>query len=125
MAALGVTYPIKAGSIRGCIHITSVANTDWNTLTSVDFKDSVGGASCAAGLRFVWIGVVNLSSSAVYFKYRAAAGAGDTTTDELIIPARASIDDDIGTLRDTVTQVAFKKGASDAEVFILAGFDIA
>lgn len=125
MAALGVTYPIKAGSIRGCIHLTSVANTNWNTISSADFKDSVSGASCAAGLRFVWIGVVNLSSSTAFFKYRAAAGAGDTTTNEMLLPARASIDDDLGTLRDTITQIAFKKGASDAEVFILAGFDIA
>jgi hypothetical protein len=45
MSGLNTTYPIKAGSVRGALH--GAADTDWHTLTSADFKDSVSGSAFA------------------------------------------------------------------------------
>ncbi len=124
MAALGVTYPIKAGSIRGCIHLTSVADTAWHTLTSADFKDSVSGASVTTGLKFAWLGVINLSDTSTSFvKYRAASGAGDTTANEIPVLPYSAHTDDLATLSLNVTSVAYKKGEAGAEFYIIAGFD--
>jgi len=124
MAALGVTYPIKAGSIRGCIHLSSVANTNWGTLTSADFKDSVSGLSVTAGLKFAWLGVINLSETTTSFvKYRAASGVGDTTSNEIPVLPYSAHTDDLATLSLNVTSVAYKKGEAAAEFYIIAGFD--
>ena len=46
MARLKVTEPIISGSIRGLIDLSGVSNTDWNDLTSADFIDEIGRASC-------------------------------------------------------------------------------
>ena len=46
MSALNVTYPIKAGSIRAVLNMSS-NGTDWTDLTSSSFYDSTTGAACA------------------------------------------------------------------------------
>ena len=61
MSGLNTTYPIKAGSVRGALH--GAADTDWHTLTSADFKDSVSGSACASSLRFATISLINTSTS--------------------------------------------------------------
>jgi hypothetical protein len=122
MSALNVTYPVKAGSIRACLHI-STETTDWQSLTSSDFKDSVSGSAVAAGLRFAFIGVINTGTSTAYLKLRAADAVDDPTTNELPISASSVYEDDVATLRDAVTSIAIKKGATTDDVVIIAGFD--
>lgn len=117
---LGTTNPIKAGSIRAFIDLTSVADTDWHSLTSADFKDSISGSSCDAGLKFEWIGVNNQGLSNMHIKYRAADSASDVTTNE--IQVSETYKDDVATLRDEVTTVAYKKSGASDVVFIIAGF---
>ena len=119
MSGLNTTYPIKAGSVRGALH--GAADTDWHTLTSADFKDSVSGSACASGLRFATISLINTSTSAVTFlKLRAAVGTGDATTNEIRVGQ--IYQDDLGSLRDEVSTIAYKKNDGADVVTILAGF---
>lgn len=120
MARLKIQDPIISGSIRGSLDLTSVANTDWNDLSSADFMDVTTGSSCAAGLAFEWIGVTNEGSDVMFLKYRARVGAGDATTNELTVGQIFS--DDIVTLRTTVTTICYKKNAAADTVRIIAGF---
>ena len=120
MARLKIQDPIISGSIRGSLDLTSVANTDWNDLSSADFMDVTTGSSCAAGLAFEWIGVTNEGSDVMYLKYRARVGAGDATTNELTVGQIFS--DDIVTLRTTVTTICYKKNDAADTVRIIAGF---
>lgn len=117
---LGTTNPIKAGSIRAFIDLTSVADTDWHSLTSADFKDSVSGSACPAGLKFEWLGVNNQGASNMHVKYRAADSASDVTTNE--IQVSETYKDDVATLRDPVSTIAYKKSGASDVVFIIAGF---
>ena len=112
--------PISAGSIRGIYNASSVANTDWNDLSSDDFKDSVTGSACASGLKFAFLAIVNKGSGLAYLKYRARTGAGDAVTNE--IPVDYSYSDDLATLSTEVSTIAFKKGASGDTVYFVAGF---
>ena len=120
MARLKIQDPIISGSIRGSLDLTSVANTDWNDLSSSDFMDVTTGSSCAAGLAFEWIGVTNEGSDVMFLKYRARVGAGDATTNELTVGQIFS--DDIVTLRTTVKTICYKKNAAADTVRIIAGF---
>ena len=120
MARLKIQDPIISGSIRGSLDLTSVANTDWNDLSSSDFMDVTTGSSCAAGLAFEWIGVTNEGSDVMHLKYRPRVGAGDTTTNELTVGQIFS--DDIVTLRTTVTTICYKKNDAADTVRIIAGF---
>jgi hypothetical protein len=45
------------------------------------------------------------------------------TTNEIAIAPSSVFTDDIGTLRDTITSIAYKKGASGDALYIVAGFD--
>lgn len=122
MSGLNTTYPIKAGSVRGALH--GAADTDWHDVTSADFKDSVSGSACASSLRFATISLINTSTTNVAFvKLRAATGTGDATTNEIAIAPSSVFTDDIGTLRDTITTIAYKKGEAGAALYIVAGFD--
>lgn len=120
MARLKIQDPIISGSIRGSLDLTSVANTDWNDLSSADFMDVTTGSSCAAGLAFEWVGVTNEGSDVMFLKYRARVGAGDATTNELTVGQIFS--DDIVTLRTTVTTICYKKNDAADTVRIIAGF---
>lgn len=112
--------PISAGSIRGVYNASSVANTDWNDLSSDDFKDSITGSACASGLKFAFLAAVNKGSDLAYIKFRARTGAGDAITNE--IPVDYSYSDDLATLQTEVETIAFKKGASGDTVYFIAGF---
>lgn len=121
---LGITNPIKAGSIRAAYDLSSSSDTDWHNLTSDMFKDSASGLSCAEGLRFAWVGVVNLSTDGVaHVKYRAFDTASDVTTNEIPVLPYSAHTDDLATLQAVITTVAVKKYASSDSVYIIAGFD--
>lgn len=112
--------PAKAGSIRGVITLSAVADTDWHDLTSADFVDSTTGSACASGLTFEWIGVMNLGADVMHIKYRARTTAGDSTTNEIAVGE--SWEDDLGTLRTATTTISYAKSGASDEVYIYAGF---
>lgn len=118
--SLNVTDPIKAGSIRAVYNATSISNTDWNDLSSSDFKDSITGAACSSGLKFSFLAVINKGSSLAYIKYRARTIAGDPVTNE--IPIDYYFSDDIGTLATSVETISFKKAATSDTFYLIAGF---
>ena len=123
MSGLNVTNPIKAGSFRAMCDL-SLATADWQDLSSADFKDSATGEALASGLRFAWIGVVNLSLDGVaYVKYRARVAADDTTDNELPILPYSLHSDDIGTLTAYVNTISVKKPADLDSLYVIAGFD--
>jgi hypothetical protein len=116
---LNVQNPIKAGAIRAFIDLSSVADSDWHDLSSADFKDSITGEACPAGLKFEWLGVTN-EGDAMHIKYRARAAASDVTTNEIRVGQ--IYQDDLGSLRDEVSTIAYKKNDGADVVTILAGF---
>ena len=115
-----VTDPTISGSIRAALDLTSVADTDWHDLTSADFIDSTTGLACAAGLKFEYLGIQSQSADLTFIKYRARVGAGDATTNEIAF-GQVWIDD-VGTLRDQVITIAYKKANAADSVYIIAGF---
>lgn len=116
---LNVQNPIKAGSIRAFIDLSSVADSDWHDLSSADFKDSITGEACPAGLKFEWLGVTN-EGDAMHIKYRARTLSSDATTNEIRVGQ--IYQDDLGSLRDEVSTIAYKKNDGADVVTILAGF---
>ena len=56
----------------------------------------------------------------MHIKYRAADSASDLTTNE--IQVSETYKDDVATLRDPVTSIAYKKSGASDVVFIIAGF---
>jgi hypothetical protein len=127
MSKLGVQNPITAGQIMGSYNASSVANTDWHTLTSDDFYDAVSGTQITDGLQFAYINVTSSSTSTLSFvKARAAAGAGDgkTNTDG-VIPVFGRFEVDLQALQagSSISSIAYAKGASGDSVVIIAGFN--
>ena len=127
MSKLGVQNPITAGQIMGSYNASSVANTDWHTLTSDDFYDAVSGAQITDGLQFAYLNVTSSSTSTLSFvKPRAAAGAGDgkTNTDG-VIPIFGRFEVDLQALQagSSISSIAYAKGASGDSVVIIAGFN--
>ncbi len=121
MSGLNTTDPIISGNIRGVYDAsTAINDTNWNDLSSANFQDSTTGSSCAAGLKFVWLGVSNEGSDSAFLKYRARTLATDPTTNEIAVGQFYS--DDIGTLLNTVTTIAIKKAAAGDKVRLVAGF---
>jgi len=118
--SLGVTDPIIAGNIRGSYNASSIANTDWNDLTSSDFLDPTTGLAIASGLRFSFISVVNKGSGLAYLKYRARVLAGDPTTNE--IPVDYLFSDDVGTLQAPISTIAYKKNTAGDTFYLAVGF---
>jgi hypothetical protein len=118
-----VTAPIRAGSVRGVIDLTSTANADWNDLTSADFKDSVSGSAIDAGWRFCNISIVNQGSASAFLKYRARTIAGDPTTDELRCYSGSMYSDDLDTLKTVIRTISVKKADAADAVVIVAGFE--
>jgi hypothetical protein len=126
MSGLNITYPIKAGAVRGVIHLgADVTNdTDWHDLTSADFVDSVTGEAVPSGWKFSRIDVINLSTTETSFiKLRARSSAGDAILDEIPVLPLAGYGDDVATIRTAVTTIAYKKGEAGAAFYIIAGFD--
>jgi hypothetical protein len=120
---LGITNPIKAGSIRAFANLSAL-DTDWHDLSSDDFYDTTTGSACASGLKFAWVGVVNLSlENVAYIKYRPRTLATDTTDNEMPVLPYATHADDVGTLSALVTTISVAKGGAGDTVYVIAGFE--
>ena len=116
---LKVQDPIISGSIRAVLDLSSVADTDWHDLSSSDFIDSTTGSACASGLSFEWIGVENQGSAEMFIKYRPRTLASDPTTNEIAVGQIFS--DDLGTLRTSISTIAYKKNSASDVVRIIVG----
>jgi hypothetical protein len=114
-----VQNPIISGSIRAVLDLSSVADTDWHDLSSSDFIDSTTGSACASGLSFEWIGVENQGSAEMFIKYRPRTLASDPTTNEIAVGQIFS--DDLGTLRTSISTIAYKKNSASDVVRIIVG----
>lgn len=126
MGKFGVQNPISAGQYLATYNTTSVANTDWNSLSSNDFYDSVTGAQLDANLKFAFVGVVSSNTSSLsYIKLRAASGAGDSVANTGgVIPILSAFDVDSQALTDSnVTSIAYKKAASGDNLILYCGFN--
>ncbi len=126
MGKFGVQNPISAGQYLATYNATSVANTDWNSLSSNDFYDSVTGAQLDANLKFAFVGVVSSNTSSLsYIKLRAASGAGDSVANTGgVIPILSAFDVDSQALTDSnVTSIAYKKAASGDNLILYCGFN--
>jgi len=127
MSKLGVQNPITAGQLVGAYNASSVADTDWHTLTSDEFYDTITGNQITDGLKFAFVALISSSSSTLSFlKLREADGAGDgkTNTDGVIpVFGRFEIDSQALQAGASVTSIAYAKGASGDSVVIVAGFN--
>ena len=127
MARNNVTNPIFAGSQIAAYSASAVADTDWHSLSSDDFYNTVTGAQLASGLKFAFVGVVTSSTSTESFiKLRAAAGAGDGTANtDGVIPVLGTYQADVQAIVEaaTVTSIAYKKGGAANKFVIYAGFN--
>ena len=127
MSKLGVQNPITAGQLVGAYNASSVSDTDWHTLTSNEFYDTVTGNQITDGLKFAFVALISSSTSTLSFlKLRAAAGASDgKTNSDGVIPVfgRFEIDSQALQAGDLVTSIAYAQGASGDSVVIIAGFN--
>ena len=126
MSKLGVQNPITAGQVIGAYNASSVSNTDWHTLTSLDFYDAATGSQLTDGLQFAYVAIITDASDLSFIKLRAAAGAGDgkTNTDG-VIPVFGGFDIDIQAIQanTSVTSIAYAKAAAGDKAVIYAGFN--
>lgn len=122
-----VTNPIFAGAQIAAYNASAVADTDWHSLSSDDFYNTVTGTQLATGLKFAFVGVASSSSTTVSFlKLRAAAGAADGTGNtDGVIPVLGTYQTDSQALVEgsTVTSIAYKKAAGGDSFIIYAGFN--
>lgn len=122
-----VTNPIFAGSQIAAYSASAVADTNWHSLSSDDFYNTVDGAQLASGLKFAFVGVVTSATATESFlKLRAAAGAGDGTSNtDGVIPVLGTYQADVQAVvdGDTVTSIAYKKGGASDKFVIYAGFN--
>ena len=122
----GVQNPISAGQYLACYNATSVANTDWNNLTSTDFYDTSTGNQLAAGLKFAFVAVYSSNTSSIsYIKLRAAAGAGDSVDNSGgVVPIAKSFEVDVQALATAnTTSIAYKKASASDNFFLYCGFN--
>ena len=112
MSKLGVQNPITAGQLVGAYNASSVSDT---------------GNQITDGLQFAFVALISSSTSSLSFlKLRAAIAAGDgkTNTDGVIpVFGRFEIDSQALQAGDSVTSIAYAKGASSDSVVIIAGFN--
>jgi hypothetical protein len=126
MSKLGVQNPISAGQVVGSYDATSIANTDWHTLTSSDFYNPITGDQYANGLKFAFVNMTNSSANIAHLKLRAADGAGDgkTNTDGVIfVPGIYQVDSQALQDSDSITSIAYAKGGNSDKVVIEVGFN--
>lgn len=122
----GVQNPISAGQILACYNATSVANTDWNNLTSTDFYDASTGDQLAANLKFAFVAVYSSNTSSIsYIKLRAAAGAGDSVANSGgVVPVAKAFEVDVQALATAdTTSIAYKKASASDNFFLYCGFN--
>ena len=127
MSKLGVQNPITAGQFISAYSASAVNDTDWHTLTSNEFYDPITGTQFSDGLKFAFLGVVSSSTSAESFiKPRAAAGAGDGTSNtDGVIPVLGTYETDIQAISNgsAVTSIAYKKAGASDKFVIYVGFN--
>lgn len=127
MSKLGVQNPISAGQYMGGYSATAVSDTNWHTLTSSDFVDTVTGVAFADGLKFAFLEIRNGSTTLeAHYKLRAADAPtdGKTNTDG-VIPIQGGGSADIQGLANggSVTSIAYAKAAAGDTFTITAGFN--
>ena len=126
MSKLGVQNPISSGQYLAAYNATSVANTDWNNLSSSDFYDTSTGLQLDNNLEFAFVAVYSSNTSSVsYIKLRAAAGAGDSVSNTGgVIPVAKSFDVDVQALATSnTTSIAYKKASASDQFFLYCGFN--
>lgn len=126
MSKLGVQNPISAGQYLAAYNATSVANTDWNNLSSSDFYDTSTGLQLDSDLEFAFVAVYSSNTSSVsYIKLRSAAGAGDSVANTGgVIPVAKSFDVDVQALATSnTTSIAYKKASASDKFFLYCGFN--
>lgn len=124
---LGVQYPIHAGGYLATYNASSVADTDWHSLTSGDFYDTQTGTQLGNGLKFAFLEVVSASTDTLsYVKLRAADAVDDGVTNaDGVVPVFSSFRVDSQALIGgvSVTSIAYKKAAAGDSFVIYAGFN--
>jgi len=125
MSKLGVQNPITAGQVVATYDASSVADTDWHSLSSSDFYNSQTGTQLSAGLSFAYVALITNGSSLSFLKLREADGAGDgkANTDG-VIPVFGGFDIDAQALTEQVTAIAYAKSNSSDTAVIYAGFNL-
>jgi hypothetical protein len=126
MSKLGVQNPITAGQVIGAYDASSVADTDWHTLTSNEFYDAATGQQLTDGLVFAYVALMTNASEISHIKLRAADGAGDGkgNTDG-VIPVFGGFDIDTQAIQvgSSVASIAYAKSAAGDKTVIYAGFN--
>lgn len=124
MSKLGVQNPITAGQAVASYNASSVADTDWHTLTSNDFYDIATGAQFADGLQFAYVAIMTNASDLSFFKLREADSAtdGKTNTDGVIC-VFGGFDIDTQAIQNVITSVAYAKASASDKTVIYAGFN--
>lgn len=126
MSKLGVQNPISAGQTIGAYDASAVNDTNWHSLTSVDFYDAATGLQMAANLTFAYVALMTNASEISHIKLRAANALNDgkTNTDG-VIPVFGGFDIDTQAIKvgSTITSIAYVKAAADDKTVIYAGFN--
>jgi hypothetical protein len=127
MSRLNVSNPASAGQLMAAFNASAVADTDWHTLTSNEFYDTVTGTQITDGLQFAFVAVISSSTSTLsYVKLRAADGAADGKgNSDGVVPVfgRFEIDSQALQAGGSITSIAYAKGAAGDSVVIYAGFN--
>lgn len=120
---LKLQYPTKVGDFIGCLDVTSVADTSWHDLQSQNFKSSTTGTAVPTSLPFSEVTVYNGGSSNAFFKLRARGGAGDTTTDELVVLSGGVLSFQVqGMSSGDIFTVSYKKTVATDSLTLLCSF---
>jgi len=124
---LGVQYPIHAGGYFAAYNASSVNDTDWHTLSSDDFYDTLTGNQLSAGLKFAYVQIVSGSTDTLsYWKARAADGPSDgVANSDGAIPVFSGQNVDVQALvsGSAVTSIAYKKAAGSDSFVVYCGFN--
>ena len=121
-----VQNPISAGQIIGAYNASTVADTNWHSLTSSDFYDPSTGLQVSASLKFAYVGAISSNTTTLsYIKLRAAAGAGDgIANSDAVIPLLSSYSVDSQALASSsISSVAYKKADSGDAFILYCGFN--
>ena len=124
MSKLGVQNPITAGQAVASYNASSVADTNWHTLTSNDFYDIATGAQFADGLQFAYVAIMTNASDLSFFKLRAADSATDGKTNiDGVISVFGGFDIDTQAIQNVITSIAYAKASASDKTVIYAGFN--
>jgi hypothetical protein len=124
MSKLGVQNPITAGQAVASYNASSVADTNWHTLTSNDFYDIATGTQFEDGLKFAYVAMMTNASDFSFFKLRSADSPSDgkTNTDG-VISVFGGFDIDTQAIQNEITAIAYAKASASDKTVIYAGFN--